>query len=92
MALGTFPIKMISMAKMVTTAILCSKISILKMDKFHLLSQVLAAARQVRSATTLLLLEMNSLKIVELMTIQWSIKMMQNLASLNLTLYMLRKI
>jgi hypothetical protein len=51
MALGTFPIKIISMAKMVTTAILCSKINIPKMDKFHSLSQVLAEAT---------LLEMNS--------------------------------
>jgi hypothetical protein len=44
MALGTFPIKIISMAKMVTTTILCSKISFPKMDKFHSLSQVLVAA------------------------------------------------
>jgi hypothetical protein len=82
MALGTFPIKIISMAKMVTTTILSSKISFPKMDKLHSLSLVLAEAT---------LLEMISLKIVELMTIRWSIKMMQPLASINLTLYMLRK-
>jgi hypothetical protein len=51
MALGTFPIKIISMAKMVATTILCSKISIPKMGEFHLLSQVMAEAT---------LLEMNN--------------------------------